>query len=144
MAYSLTHSMTTHAMKPTTDALYALMNMPWTIESGVKEDGTRWARCKEIPHAVAYADVGEDLERLFWDSMRASLEAMISTGEHVPLPAGVVNIRSASASMPVSVRQVPSRWFHLGRHRLEVQKSTDAQSISASPSTEVPELAMVG
>lgn len=70
------------------DPLYGLMTLPWTMQTGTREDGTQWARCAEIPHAIAYAGEGEDLDALFWDSLRASLEALVELGEEVPLPNG--------------------------------------------------------
>jgi len=63
-----------------------LLQRPWTITTGMKADGTRWARCREIEHAVAYAGPSENLDELFWDSLRASLEAMIESGEPIPAP----------------------------------------------------------
>lgn len=62
------------------------LSLPWTIEAGTLDDGVRFARCREIPHAVAYADSHEDLDALFWDSLRASVESMLATGERIPRP----------------------------------------------------------
>lgn len=65
-----------------------LLRLPWHVESGIKPDGTRWARCVEMPHAVAYVDPDEDLDAAFWESMRASVSALLEFGEPIPRPAG--------------------------------------------------------
>lgn len=72
---------------PSADEMRALLNLPWTIETGVTPHGDRFARCIEVPEAVAYAGADEDLDALFWDSLKASLEARITSGQSVVLPA---------------------------------------------------------
>lgn len=74
-----------------------LLQRPWSITTGMKADGTRWARCREIEHAVAYAGPSENLDELFWDSLRASLEAMIESGEPIPAPPSPITFDTVNA-----------------------------------------------
>lgn len=74
---------------PANDAVKGFMKLPWGVEVGTLPDGTRFARCVEISHAVAYAEPGENLETLFWDSVQASLEAMLASGEPIPTPRAI-------------------------------------------------------
>lgn len=75
---------------PNADQMRALLNLPWTIQTGRTEHGDRFARCAEIPDAVAYAGDDEDLTALFWDCLQATLEAKITSGEPFAMPAGRV------------------------------------------------------
>lgn len=74
-----------------------LLQRPWTIVTGTKADGARWARCREIEHAVAYAGPSENLDELFWDSLRASLEAMLESGEPIPAPPSPISFDTVHA-----------------------------------------------
>lgn len=82
---------------PSKNEVAGYLSLPWAIESGTLEDGIQFARCVEIPHAVAYAEPGEDLQHLFWDAMRSTLEAMIATGSRVPTPRAFGGVASEPA-----------------------------------------------
>ncbi len=82
--------------------------LPWQIDAGSLEDGVRFARCREIPHAVAFAEPGENLDELFWDSLRASIEAMLATGEPIPTPARMPRMSAPRGYVVVEVDRARS------------------------------------
>lgn len=94
-----------------------LMRLPWSIVTGTTEDGTPFAKCAEIPHAVAFAEPGEDLDSLYWDSLRASLEAILAAGEPLPRPKAL--------RPPLAAEPVVSIVAHINETlRLEAPSST--------------------
>lgn len=123
--------MTNTKNKASNDPFYGLLSLPWTITTGVKDDGTRWAQCAEIPHAIVYADADEDIDVMFWDSLRASLEALAAIGEPIPLPEG------ARWRTPLGNRVIAVQGM------VTVDGSTDNgrdESVAVSPAMAVPAL----
>jgi len=61
-----------------------LVRLPWTIEAS-EEDGEIVLRIPEVPGVLAQGDK-ESVEDELWNSLRASLEAVLHFGDEVPRP----------------------------------------------------------
>lgn len=83
---------------------YLLRNVAWTLDRESTADGEVILRCREIPDATGAGNTDEEIEKDFWESLRASLEAYIHFGDRPPLPAGAALPWERPRSAPTPVR----------------------------------------
>ena len=105
------------------------LSLPWTIETGRTEDGVTYARCAQIPDAVAFAEDPAAIDALFWDALRATLEALLACGEPVPVPAA--SLRKVREDRKVVVR--PSPIGTADAEALEVNDESEGVASSQQP-----------
>ena len=66
-----------------------LLSQPWTLVPDKGDDGELLLRVRELPGAVGCGETPEEVERDFWESLRATLEAYLHFGDVIPKPPGV-------------------------------------------------------
>ena len=111
-----------------------LLRLPWTIEPSLGEDGTyRVLRVRELPSVIATGTKDEELERDFWESLRASLEAYLHFGDPIPKPPPVQQLPWEGVSEPepqsvtFAVRELKQAW-HVSRTPATAQREPLAPS----------------
>ena len=87
-----------------------LLRLPWTISTATDpDDECLVARVAEIPGVVGIGTDPESVDSDFWAAFRATLEALLESGDRVPLPPSVDCYpwdRASNRPTPVSVIQV--------------------------------------
>lgn len=84
---------------------YLLQRIPWTISREEAPEGDVILRCREIADATGAGETDAEIERDFWESLRASLQAYLHFGERPPVPANFA-LPWESDGRPTPVRLV--------------------------------------